>query len=961
MKKPFCYILTVAMAALLCACMKETILADVADGLQPICFGGESAGMTKSVRTGSLAARDLGNSYTVTGYTVSNGESTLVFDHYKVNYASGTAGSTRSNTSGWEYVGQTPDSLSNVSSQDIKYWDTGAKYIFVAFSKGEGNARFTRVVNTTINNGNNSPTAENSAFRIQGKITDIEGAYYANLQVVQPGGQKPVVTPQFKHLGAKIRLAMYENIPGYSVTDVRFYRDGNAELATDVNPVLYQAEEFFPAADATGTVYVAYPSIDNGTAIVSNPSVDSRTKFLSFEGGLDYVSKENREQIDGNVYLGRSSSTASYSVIAIDIPASAGTPLPINMKVDYTLVPTDGAGERIYVHGATASVPAAYTKWAANSMYTYIFKISDQTSGSTGGGVTGLYPISFDAVAVSDLFDDSQESVTTVTGPSITTYQKDMAITANGENVYNNENLYIVVGERSSSPVLVKGTNINLFTVKYSGYESDQVTETLVAQCFATGDPSDDSYDYTAGSNRIVMTRANELLTDGLTSIPAADSPTGNAITVNCASFVPETNTKYAIQYVSENNECTYKVINIGEEGVYYFIRYTALPGDIYGTEYPMFGYTWDPGIKDCYYDEDWCASFNDNGDDNLYYDKSMSKSKQIFFDEEYCYYDIDNDEYNYFDHYIQGTMVFDNPVTSIINAFICSSLLSIELPSTLKKMPSLNDYGAFFGCGALTTVVLNEGLTEIGDYCFQWCYNLADINIPGSVTYLGEYCFECCYNLTDIDIPGSVEYIGEATFQECSSLTTVTFNEGTQSIGENAFCLCESLDNVILPSSMRTLEAGCFSMCTELTSIALNQGLEYIGASAFSDCESLDTIICPNSMRTLDDYCFAGCSALELVVLNQGLEHIGDYAFTDCHNMETMICLSTEAPDISEIVFGEKTLMPDNLMIYVPDASYEDYVTEWADAVDTDRIVSFSDDAVSGDVQELIRRYSGQ
>ncbi len=149
--------------------------------------------------------------------------------------------------------------------------------------------------------------------------------------------------------------------------------------------------------------------------------------------------------------------------------------------------------------------------------------------------------------------------------------------------------------------------------------------------------------------------------------------------------------------------------------------------------------------------------------------------------------------------------------------------------------------------------------------------------------------------------------------------------------------------------------------MCTELTSIALNQGLEYIGASAFSDCESLDTIICPNSMRTLDDYCFAGCSALELVVLNQGLEYIGDYAFTDCNNMETMICLSTEAPDISEIVFGEKTLMPDNLMIYVPDASYEDYVTEWADAVDTDRIVSFSDDAVSGDVQELIRRYSGQ
>lgn len=750
MKKPFCYILTVAMAATLCACMKETILADVADGLQPICFGGESAGMTKSVRTGSLAARDLGNSYTVTGYTVSNGQSTLVFDHYKVNYVNGTAGSTRSNTSGWEYVGQTPDSLSNVSSQDIKYWDTGAKYIFVAFSKGEGNARFTRVVNTTINNGNNSPTAENSAFRIQGKITDIEGAYYANLQVVQPGGQKPVVTPQFKHLGAKIRLAMYENIPGYSVTDVRFYRDGNAELATDVNPVLYQAEEFFPAADATGTVYVAYPSIDNGTAIVSNPSVDSRTKFLSFEGGLDYVSKENREQIDGNVYLGRSSSTASYSVIAIDIPASAGTPLPINMKVDYTLVPTDGAGERIYVHGATASVPAAYTKWAANSMYTYIFKISDQTSGSTGGGVTGLYPISFDAVAVSDLFDDSQESVTTVTGPSITTYQKDMAITANGENVYNNENLYIVVGERSSSPVLVKGTNINLFTVQYSGYESDQVTETLVAQCFATGDPSDDSYDYTAGSNRIVMTRANELLTDGLTSIPAQDSPNGKAIAVNCASFVPRPYMKYAIQYVDNNGDCTYKIINVGEAGIYYFINYTALPGDIYGRDYPMFGVGCEWGINENF--KEGC----DFGEANLDFETSMARSRQVFYGE-------GEDEY-----YIEGTLAFDNPVTSIYDAMsFLTSLMTVDIPSSVTEL--IGDFGALAVNDNLSKVVLHEGLLCIGDYAFELCPSLTDIKIPASVTNIGYDSFTGCPNLqnficqwtdpSEVEIPDSLSY----------------------------------------------------------------------------------------------------------------------------------------------------------------------------------------------------------
>lgn len=721
--------ISAVLAVLLCGCAKETYLAGMDDSLQPICFGGESASLTKSnERTGSLAARDLGNSYIVTGYTVSDNNTTLVFDHYKVNYVGWSAGSSRSNPVGWEYVGQTPDSLSNVSSQDIKYWDVSAKYIFVAFSKGEGNARFTRVVNTTIGNGNNSPSLENSAFQIQGKITDIEGAYYADLQVVQPGGEKPIVTPQFKHLGAKIRLAMYETIPGYSVTDVKFYRDDNTELATDgseSNPVLYQTAEFFPAANAIGTIFVAYPSVDNGRAIVSNPEVNARTKYLSFDGGLDYVSKENKERIDGNVYLGRSSATASYSVIAIDIPASAGSPLPINMKVDYTLVPTDGAGEIIYVHGATASVPAAYTKWAANSMYTYIFKISDQTAGSTGGSVAGLFPISFDAVAVSDLFDNSRETVTTVTGPSITTYQKDMAITSNGENVYNNENLYIVVNQNYSTPLLVKGVNINLFTVEYSGY----LTESLAEQCFDTGDFSDDSFEYTDDSNLIVMTRANGLLTDGLTSIPAADSPTGDAITVNCASFVPETNTKYVIQYVGDNDECTYKVINVGEEGVYLFINYTALPGDIFGTEYPMFDVDCESGIYD---------NLNDGcnfGEANLKREKSMSLSKQIYFgDGEY-------------DYYIQGTLVFDRPVISIYDAMgFMPCLLTVDVPPSVIELTG--EYGAFCVCDNLTTVVLHEGLTVIGDCCFENCPSLTDIKIPASVTEIGWDSFTGCPEL---------------------------------------------------------------------------------------------------------------------------------------------------------------------------------------------------------------------
>ena len=73
------------------------------------------------------------------------------------------------------------------------------------------------------------------------------------------------------------------------------------------------------------------------------------------------------------------------------------------MKVDYTLVSEDGSNETIKITGATVKVPAKYTNWQPNYIYTYIFKITEDTNGSTGGSSTGLHPIVFDAMVTEDL------------------------------------------------------------------------------------------------------------------------------------------------------------------------------------------------------------------------------------------------------------------------------------------------------------------------------------------------------------------------------------------------------------------------------------------------------------------------------------------------------------------------------------------------------------------------------
>ena len=116
-------------------------------------------------------------------------------------------------------------------------------------------------------------------------------------------------------------------------------------------------------------------------------------------------------------------SDAGYFTV---LPTPSETdPKPILIKCDYTLISDDISGEVINVTGATAAIPAAYSKWEANTRYTYLFKISQNTNGTTGKpGVNpeGLFPITFDAV-VTEMTDKTQGTTTTVATPSITTYQ----------------------------------------------------------------------------------------------------------------------------------------------------------------------------------------------------------------------------------------------------------------------------------------------------------------------------------------------------------------------------------------------------------------------------------------------------------------------------------------------------------------------------------------------------------
>lgn len=133
-------------------------------------------------------------------------------------------------------------------------------------------------------------------------------------------------------------------------------------------------------------------------------------------------------ETDATTLYGKDKDMSDKGYFTVLPTPSATIAAPIIIKCDYTLNADDLSGETIKVTGATAAIPAAYSKWEPNTRYTYLFKISDKTNGTTGDPTNsndpaGLYPITFNAV-VTGMTDKTEGTTTTFTAPSITTYQK---------------------------------------------------------------------------------------------------------------------------------------------------------------------------------------------------------------------------------------------------------------------------------------------------------------------------------------------------------------------------------------------------------------------------------------------------------------------------------------------------------------------------------------------------------
>lgn len=482
-------------------------------------------------------AAKLNNKFIVYGWKTIGTTESNVFKFYSVTY-NGNVGSTTTNTNGWDYVDNISEPTSGTGvKQAIKYWDYSAsQYDFIAWSC-TGGTSLKELKTLTDAEREGSLYKEKALYFEPATASDAAGIYIADQNTVEKTSYKNAVSFTFRNMAAKVRLGIYETVPGYSVKDVKFYTT-SSNVATDGKAYLFSA-----AAEFGSSANVTVKFRTDNKAVVSS-DITSKVAYADFgtftaEGDAEY--KE-----DGSVYLGRTSNTASYgSGFQYVYPTTCTSAL--QLKLDYTLVAKDGYGEEIQVKGATATVPVQYADWKENFSYTYLFKITDQsgTPGTEGTDPKGLYPVTFDALVTSE-DGKSQETVTTIETYAITTFQNGSTVDANGTYVADKP-VYVSVKYNETNQIL-SASNTTLYTAVSLG--GKDITEENLAY-----------YEL----NQILLTPAT---IEYANQIDADDAVSGSAINFDgtnnyVAKFTPADNKTYVVKYTGTSGDA-YKVIKVG-------------------------------------------------------------------------------------------------------------------------------------------------------------------------------------------------------------------------------------------------------------------------------------------------------------------------------------------------------------------------------------------------------------
>lgn len=261
-------------------------------------------------------------------------------------------------------------------------------------------------------------------------------------------------------------------------------------------------------------------------------------------------------------------------------------------------------------------------------------------------------------------------------------------------------------------------------------------------------------------------------------------------------------------------------------------------------------------------------------------------------------------DEVAFVEEHDLGTADASTPVWSLSNGTLRISGIGVIDkfdPSLQTKRNSIN------------TLVIEEGITGIGESVFADCNLISSVSLPESLHAIGGKNFKDCWSLTSINLPSQLEELGPLNFQNCNRLTSVTIPASITKSAQ-AFYGCTSLESVILEEGFAEIGERMFYGCEKLTTINYPEGLNAIGDRAFQDCTKLTTLKCPSSLRYIGISAFQDCDLLATISLNEGLESIGTGAFRHMvsENALTEVTVPSTVTTIGDSAFEGQAALED-------------------------------------------------
>ena len=350
--------------------------------------------------------------------------------------------------------------------------------------------------------------------------------------------------------------------------------------------------------------------------------------------------------------------------------------------------------------------------------------------------------------------------------------------------------------------------------------------------------------------------------------------------------------------------------------------------------------------ISDCYYLYSCIETANDYG--------VALTSSQMEQQDSFAGFDFDtvwtmegNPDYPYPEligmYYGGSSPIIDEP--TIIESGTCGDNLTWTLDDEgtliISGTGAMTNYSLgrspFYTNANIKTVIIEDGVTNIGDEAFSYCSSLADVKIGSGVTSIGKWAFNDCTALTSIEIPDNVTSIGEWVFSKCSSLADVKIGSRVTSIENGTFSDCSSLTSVEIPDSVTSISRSAFQNCTSLNSVNVSKNNAYYSSAdgvlfnrdkteiIYYPRGKSGTYTIPDSIISIGDYAFCDCDRLTSIEIPAGVESIGEWAFSNCNSL-TAVKIGSGVTKISGWAFLECTSLNS---IEIPGSVT--YIGDWA------------------------------